>query len=84
MMVIPEWPPMIGTISGTTLDELVQHIQFAGDEVVQAKNGAGSATLAMALAGARFAEWETKGMMVIPEWPPMIGTFSLVGSVPLI
>ncbi|KAJ9211283.1 hypothetical protein DTO166G4_7116 [Paecilomyces variotii] len=43
-------------ISGTTLDELVQHIQFAGDEVVQAKNGAGSATLAMALAGARFAD----------------------------
>lgn len=43
-------------ISGTTLDELIQHIQFAGDEVVQAKDGAGSATLAMALAGARFAD----------------------------
>lgn len=35
---------------------LIQHIQFAGDEVVQAKDGAGSATLAMALAGARMTD----------------------------
>lgn len=38
-----------------TRDALVHRIQFGGDEVVQAKNGAGSATLSMAQAGARFA-----------------------------
>ena len=36
-------------------DALVHRIQFGGDEVVQAKSGAGSATLSMAQAGARFA-----------------------------
>jgi malate dehydrogenase len=30
-------------------------VQFGGDEVVKAKDGAGSATLSMAYAGARFA-----------------------------
>jgi len=34
----------------------VNRIQFGGDEVVKAKDGAGSATLSMAFAGARFAE----------------------------
>jgi malate dehydrogenase len=34
----------------------VNRIQFGGDEVVKAKNGAGSATLSMAYAGAEFAE----------------------------
>ncbi|KAI9844174.1 MAG: Malate dehydrogenase, cytoplasmic [Sclerophora amabilis] len=43
-------------ISGSTRDELVNRIQFGGDEVVKAKDGAGSATLSMAMAGARFAE----------------------------
>jgi malate dehydrogenase len=42
------------TISGETLDKLVHRIQFGGDEVVQAKDGAGSATLSMAQAAARF------------------------------
>lgn len=37
-----------------TRDALIHRIQFGGDEVVQAKNGAGSATLSMAQAGARF------------------------------
>lgn len=36
-------------------DKLVHRVQFGGDEVVQAKDGAGSATLSMAQAGARFA-----------------------------
>ena len=36
--------------------ELVKRVQFGGDEVVKAKDGAGSATLSMAMAGARFAE----------------------------
>ncbi|EQL38314.1 Malate dehydrogenase, cytoplasmic [Blastomyces dermatitidis] len=43
-------------ISGEKLDALVNRIQFGGDEVVKAKDGAGSATLSMAMAGARFAE----------------------------
>ena len=34
---------------------LVNRIQYGGDEVVKAKNGAGSATLSMAYAGAEFA-----------------------------
>lgn len=37
------------------LDALTHRIQYGGDEVVKAKNGAGSATLSMAYAGARFA-----------------------------
>ncbi|KAK4991984.1 hypothetical protein LTR50_001379 [Elasticomyces elasticus] len=38
------------------LDALVHRVQFGGDEVVKAKDGAGSATLSMAYAGYRFAE----------------------------
>jgi len=37
-------------------NSLVNRIQFGGDEVVRAKDGAGSATLSMAFAGFRFAE----------------------------
>lgn len=44
------------TLEGTKLDDYVRRVQFGGDEVVQAKGGAGSATLSMAMAGARFAE----------------------------
>ncbi|KAH6609797.1 hypothetical protein Trco_003143 [Trichoderma cornu-damae] len=36
--------------------ELVKRVQFGGDEVVNAKGGAGSATLSMAFAGARMAD----------------------------
>ncbi|CDK27425.1 unnamed protein product [Kuraishia capsulata CBS 1993] len=43
-------------------DALVHRIQFGGDEVVQAKNGAGSATLSMAQAGARFASSVLNGL----------------------
>ncbi|KAK6336998.1 Malate dehydrogenase, cytoplasmic [Orbilia javanica] len=43
-------------ISGEARDALVNRIQFGGDEVVKAKDGAGSATLSMALAGFRMAE----------------------------
>ncbi|KAF7191833.1 Malate dehydrogenase, cytoplasmic [Pseudocercospora fuligena] len=38
------------------LDALTTRVQFGGDEVVKAKDGAGSATLSMAYAGFRFAE----------------------------
>lgn len=37
-------------------DKLVNRVQFGGDEVVKAKNGAGSATLSMAYSGYKFAE----------------------------
>ena len=43
-------------LSGKDLDDFVFRVQFGGDEVVKAKDGAGSATLSMAMAGARFAE----------------------------
>jgi len=39
----------------SAFDGLINRIQFGGDEVVKAKDGAGSATLSMAYAGAEFA-----------------------------
>ncbi|KAH8918737.1 malate dehydrogenase [Atractiella rhizophila] len=56
--------------SGIDIEALVKRIQFGGDEVVAAKDGAGSATLSMAYAGARFvnsliaAAWEGRGGVV--------------------
>ncbi|KAI8454410.1 malate dehydrogenase, NAD-dependent [Phakopsora pachyrhizi] len=51
---------VVGGHSGVTIGEaykaLVKRIQFGGDEVVQAKDGAGSATLSMAYAAAVFAD----------------------------
>ncbi|KAL8645656.1 MAG: hypothetical protein Q9210_006585 [Variospora velana] len=44
------------SLSGKDLETYVYRVQFGGDEVVKAKDGAGSATLSMAMAGARFAE----------------------------
>jgi len=44
------------SLEGEQLANYVHRVQFGGDEVVQAKDGAGSATLSMAMAGARFAE----------------------------
>ncbi|KAI0751742.1 malate dehydrogenase [Daedaleopsis nitida] len=41
-------------LTGEAYKALVHRIQFGGDEVVKAKDGAGSATLSMAYAGARF------------------------------
>ncbi|KAI0676646.1 malate dehydrogenase [Trametes maxima] len=43
-------------ITGEVYDKLVHRIQFGGDEVVKAKDGAGSATLSMAYAGAHFTD----------------------------
>ncbi|KAI9819349.1 MAG: Malate dehydrogenase, cytoplasmic [Thelocarpon impressellum] len=43
-------------VTGAARDAFVNRVQFGGDEVVKAKDGAGSATLSMAMAGARFAE----------------------------
>ncbi|GAB7358951.1 hypothetical protein MBLNU230_g5027t1 [Neophaeotheca triangularis] len=44
------------SLEGQALADYIKRVQFGGDEVVQAKGGAGSATLSMAMAGARFAE----------------------------
>jgi malate dehydrogenase len=41
---------------------LVKRIQFGGDEVVKAKDGAGSATLSMAWAAAKFTDAVLRGM----------------------
>jgi malate dehydrogenase len=43
-------------IPADKLADLIKRVQFGGDEVVKAKDGAGSATLSMAYAGFRFAE----------------------------
>ncbi|CAD6608822.1 BAG_1a_G0007950.mRNA.1.CDS.1 [Saccharomyces cerevisiae] len=37
-------------------EHFIHRVQFGGDEIVKAKQGAGSATLSMAFAGAKFAE----------------------------
>lgn len=42
------------TLPQDRLDAITNRIQFGGDEVVKAKDGAGSATLSMAYAGAEF------------------------------
>jgi len=44
----------VDSLSKDQLDALTYRIQYGGDEVVKAKDGAGSATLSMAYAGARF------------------------------
>ncbi|KAA0158844.1 hypothetical protein FNF28_06089 [Cafeteria roenbergensis] len=51
--------PLLSQVEGADFSPeqiaaLTHRIQFGGDEVVQAKDGAGSATLSMAAAGARF------------------------------
>lgn len=48
------------------IEELTNRIQNAGTEVVEAKAGAGSATLSMATAGARFALKVVKGLLGEP------------------
>lgn len=50
--------PLFSKIDGVTIPDdkyeaLVNRVQFGGDEVVKAKDGAGSATLSMAYAGFR-------------------------------
>lgn len=53
--------PLLSQVKGANftteqIEALTHRIQFGGDEVVQAKEGGGSATLSMAYAGARFAD----------------------------
>jgi malate dehydrogenase len=47
--------PLPSDFSSADLEALTNRVQFGGDEVVKAKDGAGSATLSMAYAGAEFA-----------------------------
>lgn len=47
--------PLASSLSDDARKALINRIQFGGDEVVKAKDGAGSATLSMAYAGAEFA-----------------------------
>ena len=49
-------------VTGDAYAKIVHRIQFGGDEVVQAKDGAGSATLSMAYAGAKFAHALLRGL----------------------
>ncbi|MBW0473944.1 hypothetical protein O181_013659 [Austropuccinia psidii MF-1] len=49
-------------VTGDAYKALIKRIQFGGDEVVQAKDGAGSATLSMAYAAAVFAEGLLKAL----------------------
>ncbi|KAL1302480.1 hypothetical protein AAFC00_002871 [Neodothiora populina] len=56
--IVPLWSqakPAVN-VPSDKLDALTYRVQFGGDEVVKAKDGAGSATLSMAYAGYRFAE----------------------------
>lgn len=46
----------VGSISSADYKAFVHRVQYGGDEVVKAKDGAGSATLSMAYAGYRFAD----------------------------
>lgn len=48
--------PQGKSVTGDAYKALVKRIQFGGDEVVEAKSGAGSATLSMAYAAAVFTE----------------------------
>jgi malate dehydrogenase len=48
-------------IASEDYEKLIHRIQFGGDEVVQAKDGLGSATLSMAYAGFQFTEAVLKG-----------------------
>ncbi|KAL1702964.1 lactate/malate dehydrogenase [Schizophyllum commune] len=49
-------------ITGEQYKALIHRIQFGGDEVVKAKDGAGSATLSMAYAGAKFTDALLRGL----------------------
>lgn len=53
--------------SKSQYDDFVHRVQFGGDEVVKAKNGAGSATLSMAYAGYRFAEYVINSLSGRPK-----------------
>ncbi|KAG9125311.1 hypothetical protein FRC07_008147 [Ceratobasidium sp. 392] len=55
-------PPLPSGTSQQDIEALTNRIQFGGDEVVKAKDGAGSATLSMAYAAAEFTAAVLKGL----------------------
>ncbi|KAJ7756202.1 NAD-malate dehydrogenase [Mycena metata] len=68
--------PLPSDISADAFAALVKRIQFGGDEVVKAKDGAGSATLSMAYAGAEFAGKILRALkgekgIVVPSFVPL-------------
>ncbi|KAI9049439.1 hypothetical protein LZ554_006471 [Drepanopeziza brunnea f. sp. 'monogermtubi'] len=60
--IVPLFSQLSSKIPEEKLAALVKRVQFGGDEVVAAKDGAGSATLSMAYAGYRFAEAVLKAL----------------------
>merc|ERR1712232_1547589 len=54
------------SIKAEQIPDLDVRVQDAGTEVVKAKNGKGSATLAMAYSGARFARAVLSGLAGVP------------------
>ncbi|KAI0092275.1 malate dehydrogenase [Irpex rosettiformis] len=54
--------PLPSSVDQGALEKLTYRIQYGGDEVVKAKDGAGSATLSMAYAGADFANSVIKAL----------------------
>jgi len=54
--------PVASKLSQADIEALTHRIQYGGDEVVKAKDGAGSATLSMAYAGAEFAFQVIRGL----------------------
>jgi len=65
--------PLPSGFTSEKLTALTTRIQFGGDEVVKAKDGAGSATLSMAYAGAEFAAKVIKALkgekgIVVPSY----------------
>ncbi|KNH06982.1 NAD-malate dehydrogenase [Perkinsela sp. CCAP 1560/4] len=58
--IVPILSPY-ATHLGSALPNITKRIQYGGDEVVQAKQGAGSATLSMAYAAARLVEKVLRG-----------------------
>ncbi|KAJ9087595.1 hypothetical protein DSO57_1031571 [Entomophthora muscae] len=65
-------PALPKALSEEALKALTNRVQYGGDEVVKAKGGAGSATLSMAQAGARFVnsiiEASTKKGVIEPGY----------------
>ncbi len=66
--ILPIFSQALGydSVSEEQIKSLTDHVQNAGTEVVNAKAGAGSATLSMAAAGARFALALVKGLSGVP------------------
>jgi malate dehydrogenase len=60
--------PIAATISASKIADLDKRTQDAGTEVVNAKNGKGSATLSMAYAGARLASSVLSGLAGEPKF----------------